>query len=170
MWWALLACSNSGLDKPDPVPTGDTAPAPVNDCEWVGTRTLSEVKCGAFDYPTFFDTYTGATLTVSQGAATGCEVVATLTSATCSQTESWSFAVPVGVEAELTRNGVSSCDPAGCSHGGTACTVGANVVPAETVTLDDSAPGTLTAKGLFPETGPTCLPDLGLVTVWTSGP
>lgn len=166
MWWAVfLACSNSGLDQPDPVATADTAPPPAADCPWVGTWTLSEVKCGAFAYPTFYDVYTGGNLVITQSAVSGCDVTATLESSACRQTEGWTFSAPVGTSVDVTRNGVTVCDPSGCAHGDTPCTVGANALAAQSLAIDDST-GSLSARGLFQEIATTCLPDLGFFTVW----
>jgi hypothetical protein len=148
-------------------PTGDTGPAPATDCAFAGSWVLSDVKCGAFPYPTFYDTYMGATMTITQDPAGGCDVVAKLTSETCAQIESWDLGPPAGTDVEVTRNGVTECRPADCSHGETACTVGANIAPPETVLMQVIQPYTMSAVGLFAETAPTCLPDLGLATVWT---
>lgn len=166
MLWALLlsACTNSGLGKPTIVGTADTAPPPAADCLWVGTWNLSAFKCGTFDYDTFWDNYTGASMVISQNATTGCDVVATINGNTCAQTEGWTFGPPLGTEVDVTRNGVTACAPDGCALEGRSCAVGGNTFATTTLTIDDSL-GDLTAIGLMAEAGAGC--PLDIVTTWT---
>ncbi|MCA9492999.1 MAG: hypothetical protein KC621_23875 [Myxococcales bacterium] len=167
MWWSfLLACSNSGLGKPPPVGTGDTGPpAAADDCPWVGTWELTKFQCGTFDHDPFWQNYTGASMEITQNPTTGCDVAATVTSSTCTQTEDWDFGPPLGTEVDVTRNGVTACDPVGCTMEIGTCADGGNGFATTTLVIDDSL-GTLVAVGLIAELGVNC--PLDIVTTWTS--
>lgn len=164
LWAYVLACANSGLGKP-PLTTGDTGPVVgAADCPWVGTWNLTAFQCGSFAVDPPWPDYDGANLVVTQNATSGCDVTATIRSTTCTQVEDWDFGPPLGTEVEVTRNGITSCDPASCSLPSGSCAQGGNGYATTTTFIDDSL-GDLQAKGLLAEMNEGC--PLEIVTTWS---
>ncbi len=162
----LTACSNSGLGQPTTTPTADTgATVVVDECPWVGRWTLRSVKCSTFDFAEWYDDHTGATLDIAQADQGGCDVVATVSGATCEESESWHFTSPVGINVDLTYNGISACNPDACTFNGpdAPCQVGDRAGGTETISVDD-ATGELQMVGALADTAPGCT--LDIVTVW----
>ena len=166
LWTVLAACSNSGLGQPPTTPsTGDTAAVVVDECPWVGRWTLQAVRCSSFDYTDWYDDYTGATLDVAQADEGGCDLVVTLSGATCEESEDWHMTSPVGINVDVTYNGIASCNPDGCTFNGTdePCAVGDRAGGGETISVDD-ATGELQIVGALAHTAEGC--QLDVVTIW----
>lgn len=165
----LASCANSGLGRTDlgTGTTDDTDPAGVQDCPWIGTWSLSAVRCGSFPLDEWYDTHDGASMDITQGPDGGCSVVTTITGETCTRTEHWTFSVPTGTEVEVTRAGIASCEPEACQFAPTdaPCDPG-DQVGTETHTIDDST-GSLTVSDVLADTAPSCTA-LSLVTTWAA--
>lgn len=167
----LAACSHSGLGETTSgesgaTPPDDTTEPGLHDCPWVGTWTLSAVKCGSFDYPAWYEDHDAATLEIDHDPDGGCAVVAQITSAECNRSEEWTFGVPVGGDVEVTLGGITDCTPDGCQFSGSEdpCVVG-GLTGAQTLAIDDGT-GDLVAEGLITDTAPACT--LPLLTTWTN--
>lgn len=170
----VLGCSQSGLNQLDQAgtgSTGDTAPQGLQDCPFVGTWSLSAVRCSTFEFDDWYDTHTGATLVIDHDPAGGCAVGVTIEGQNCTREESWAVSVPVGIEVLVTQNGVTRCDPAACKfdpndQGEAECAEGDLTGTVEDSTWDNLS-GSLTISGLFEDTAPGC--SLTLVTTWDPG-
>lgn len=157
--WAA-GCTNSGLGLDTDTDT-DVGPAP---CDWAGTWTLTDTTCGSF--PSFSDwtaTHTSAEMALADAIEGGCDVAVTVVGPSCTRTESWAFAAPVGDDVEATFHGITTCNPDGCVFDGEdPCAVGA-LAGAATARIDDST-GDLVAAGLLVDTT-DCPLEFG--TTWT---
>jgi hypothetical protein len=164
----LAGCANSGLGQTDvgTGSTGDTAGGGTGaqDCPWVGTWSLSAVRCGTFEYDDWYDSHDSAQMVVEHDPAGGCAVVTSITGQACSRSEDWHFSVPVGTEVVVDRRGIASCEPQSCQFAPTdpQCNPG-DFAGTEPHTIDDSS-GSLTIVGLISDTAPGCT--LDLVTTW----
>jgi hypothetical protein len=182
----LVSCAHSGLGQTDETSggtgsTGDTGPTSVQDCPWVGTWNLAAVRCNTFAYGSaatgdqWYAHHDDATMEIDNDPAGGCDVVTTITGATCTRTEAWTFSVPVGITVEVDRGGITACDPDACTFDPgdaveTPCSPGDLDEDPASLTIDGSVAGSLTAVGLIPETGPDCVSGgLDLITTWRQG-
>ena len=162
----LPACSNSGLGQPTTTPSGDTGQTTaVADCPWVGVWTLQTVNCATFPFDAWYDDYTGAVLDVTQSEDSGCDVVVTVSGNTCEESEDWHLSSPVGINVELTYNGIASCTPDACTFNGpdAPCEVGDRAGGTESISIDD-ATGDLQIVGALADTAAGCT--LDVVTTW----
>jgi hypothetical protein len=164
MLLSSFGCSNSGLGQT--TPTGDTAPTSAQDCPWVGTWALDEVKCSTVPYESWSDHYVSAEMEIDHDPAGGCAVQATLKADACEREEAWHFAVPVGTSVEVTFLGIQDCRPNRCvmEPGADECKNGELEGEARDMTVDDSTANTLQAVDLLKDTGSGC--PLSLVTLW----
>lgn len=170
--FSLVGCTNSGLGRPTPVDTGEGSGQNdgkgkgnnKNNCPFVGEWELDSINCSTFPYDAWYDIVETATLEIDHADDGGCTIVSTLEGQDCEQVEEWSLTKPVGTDADVTYEGISSCDPESCSFDPkiSDCEEGGRTGE-DTLSIDD-ATGDLTIDGLFIDFAYGC--PLSVVTVW----
>lgn len=126
----VAACGDDAADGTDATradATADVSPEVIlGTCPMAGAWKLQNVRCGDDDITADWFLAIDRTSVVITATADGCSVVTTNENESCREDEQAAWSLGVGNLVNVVSQGVSACEPAGCTFGGSdaACAVG----------------------------------------------
>ncbi len=158
--------ADSDSDSDTVVTTGsdsdsDTDPTFIGaqDCDWVGTWVMTQPRCDASPFPSWFESYDTTTMVMEHNVTRGCDVTFTFDKiGSCKETETWYILEDPGAATwTIDSRGISECDPQACTFAAAdaPCEIGGRDSDQE-VQVNDNQPGVLDFTFLATYAAPGC--------------